>query len=173
MKKIKSLINLISINTGYWKETEIIIIDMMIEYKNSPSRGIRLIKVDDCFQLCTKPEYYKTIVEATGKTSGVSLTPVQMETLTIIAYKQPVIKAEIDRIRGVDSYNTLSKLIDYGLIEEKGRLEKRGKPVLYGTTQKYLRKFGMKSLDDLPGLDMEKRIEIEEEAEEELKNLIK
>lgn len=96
-----------------------------------------------------------------------SLTDSLLETLSIIAYKQPVTRAEIEAIRGVKSDHAVNKLLEYGLIEEAGRLSIPGKPIVFGTTEDFLRSFGIKSLEELPEINPEAEEEFKKEAEEE------
>ena len=95
------------------------------------------------------------------------LTEVLLETLSIIAYRQPVTKLEIEKIRGVKSDHAVNKLIEYELVEEVGRLDAPGRPVLFGTTEEFLRRFGVKSLEELPGLNPEQVEDLKAEAEDE------
>ena len=123
------------------------------KYNNSPlKRGVTLITFDTCCQLCTKPEYIAEIRNALGirKSSG-TLSASTIEALTIIAYQQPVTRAYVDQVRTADSSYAMSNLLDRGLIEPKGRKDAPGRPVLYGTTNAFLRCFGLTSLADLPG----------------------
>lgn len=113
-------------------------------------RGIRLTFVDDLIQLCTAKEYFPIIAKAVKGHKEVKLTQVALETLAIIAYKQPVTKADIEKIRGVKSDYAVNQLIEYGLIEEAGRLQAPGNPLLFETTKDFLRGFGMSSIDELP-----------------------
>ena len=91
-----------------------------------------------------------------------------LETLSIIAYRQPVTRLEIEKIRGVKSDHAVNKLIEYELVCEKGRLDAPGRPLLFGTTEEFLRRFGVQSLEDLPGIDAEKMETLKEEAEDEV-----
>ena len=118
------------------------------------SRGIVLREVAGGWQLSTRPEYFDVI----GKLSKVTiqkLSASMMETLSIIAYLQPVTKIDIEQIRGVKSDKLVSKLIDLALVDEVGRKEVIGRPILYGTTEVFLKLFGLKSLNDLPAADLE------------------
>ena len=96
----------------------------------------------------------------------------QLETLSIVAYKQPVTRLEIDKIRGVSSDHAVNKLVDFGLIEELGRLPAPGRPLLFGTTEEFLRSFGVKSIDELPAVTPERVEEMKREAEEEAATLL-
>ena len=105
-------------------------------------RGIRLAYVEDKIQLCSNPEYFCVISKVVQKPKEYKLSNVALETLAIIAYKQPVTKADVEQIRGVKS--------EYKLVEERGRLQAPGKPLLFGTTEDFLRGFGLKSIEELP-----------------------
>lgn len=132
------------------------------DYESS-DRGIRLEKVGDTLKLITKIEYkdyYKKIVDI----SSDILTESSLETLAIIAYNQPIVRSQVDEIRGVDSSYHIRKLLLKNLIEEKGRSELPGRPILYGTTNTFLDHFGLHSIDELPIIDND----IEEEDETDL-----
>ena len=133
-----------------------------------PDRGITLIELDDCLQMCTKKETYEYLVKIVSVPREGRLTDIQLEVLSIIAYKQPVTKLEIENIRGVNTEYVINRLIELGLVEEKGRLDAVGRPYLFGTTQEFLRRFGLKSLDELPDVDYEKAESFKIEAENEL-----
>ena len=113
-------------------------------------RGISLLMFDETAQLCTKEEYAPYIKEALGIRQGGNLSSSSMEVLAIVAYNQPATRAYIDAIRGVDSNYAVNSLIDKNLIECTGRLDAPGRPMLYGTTDKFLRVFGLNSLSELP-----------------------
>jgi segregation and condensation protein B len=130
-------------------------------------RGVRIIKINDSYQMCTAPEIYDTLINLVRQPRKLQLTEVLMETLSIIAYRQPVTKAEIEKIRGVSSDHAVSKLVEYDLVCELGRLDAPGRPMLFGTTDSFLKAFGLTSLDDLPVLDPVKVEEFKQEAEEE------
>ena len=152
-------------------EAERCILELMQEYEKD-HYGIRIIRLENRFQMCTKPELYPFVQKFNPDVTRGGLTGVQLEVLTIAAYKQPVTKAEIDQIRGADSYAVLAKLIEMDLLEEKGRLGRPGSPILYGTTQRFLRSFGLTSIDTLPVLEYEKRLDMEIEAEQEITDLM-
>ena len=128
-----------------------IISDMMTAYEKQ-NRGIRIIELDHSFQLCTKKEYYDYLIRIARQPKRYVLTDVMLETLSIIAYRQPVTKLEIEKIRGVKSDHAVNKLVEYGLVEEVGRMDAPGRPILFGTTEEFLRRFSVQSLDDLPSL---------------------
>lgn len=113
-------------------------------------RGIRLAYVEDKIQLCSNPEYFSVISKAVQKPKEYKLSNVALETLAIIAYKQPVTKADVEQIRGVKSDYAINQLVEYKLVEERGRLQAPGKPLLFGTTEDFLRGFGLKSIEELP-----------------------
>lgn len=129
------------------------VIKKMMDYYNYERRGIQIIEMDNCYQLCTRPEYYEYIQKMVRPKQSQGLSSAAMETLAIVAYNQPVTRSNIEQIRGVNSDGALNTLIERGLVEEKGRLDAPGRPILFGTTQNFLRCFGFKSLEDLPLLD--------------------
>ena len=121
------------------------------EYNNGKvTRGIMLLTFEDCCQLCTKEDYIREIRIALGIRRGGNLSNSSLETLSIIAYNQPVTRAYIDTVRGVDSSYAVNSLVERGLIESKSRLDAPGRPMLYTTTTAFLRCFGLGSLEDLP-----------------------
>lgn len=128
---------------------------MSDKYDNDESRGIHLIKLEDCYQLCTKREYYEYIKSLTDKKRRASLTNAGLEVLSVIAYNQPVTRSTLEFIRGVNSDGALNNLIALGLVEEVGRLDAPGKPMLFGTSEEFLRVFNLSSLSELPDVDLE------------------
>ncbi len=144
------------------------IIDEMKEGYEQEDRGIRLIELEDAVQLCTKPEMYEPLIRVASQPKKRVLTDVLLETLAIVAYKQPVTRLDIERIRGVKSDHAVNKLIEYDLIRELGRLDAPGRPLLFGTTEEFLRCFGVGSPDELPMLTPEQMEEFMSEAEEEM-----
>ena len=139
---------------------------MMDEYEDE-GHGISIIELEDSFQMGTKAEMYETLIKVTNVPKKHNLTDALLETLSIVAYKQPVTRADIEAIRGVKSDHAVNKLIEYGLIEEAGRLQAPGKPLVFGTTEDFLRSFGIKSLEDLPVIGQEAEDEFKLEAEKE------
>lgn len=117
------------------------------------TRGIMLLTFDDCCQLCTKEDYIREIRIALGIRRGGNLSASSLETLSIIAYNQPVTRAYIDTVRGVDSSYAVNSLVEKGLIESKSRLDAPGRPMLYTTTTAFLRCFGLNSVEELPILN--------------------
>ena len=119
------------------------------------NKGFQIIKVGEEFQMCTRQSYYEYIRPVIGERHKKMLSPAAMETLAIIAYNQPVTKSAIEHVRGVNSDGAVNKLLERGLIEDVGRLDAPGKPILYGTTNEFLRSFSIESLDDIPKLSLE------------------
>lgn len=121
------------------------------KYENE-NRGIKLIEIDDCIQMCSNPDFYECVKRVTQSKRQAGLSSAALETLSIIAYNQPVTKGTMDFIRGVDCTYSVARLLERGFIDELGRAETPGRPILYGTTLEFLRCFGLKSLEDLPPL---------------------
>lgn len=132
------------------------------------SRGMQIIELDGNFQMCTKSRYYENLIRVASAPKKQVLTDVVLETLAIIAYKQPVTKLEIEKIRGVKSDHAVNRLIEYGLVYEVGRLDAPGRPALFATTEEFLRRFGVGSSEELPAINPEQVDEFRLEAEEEL-----
>lgn len=130
-------------------------------------RGLKLVALEDSYQLCTKPEMYEFIVKVASRPKRMVLTDVLLETLSIIAYRQPVTKSGIESIRGVRCDHAVNKLIEYELVEEVGRLDSPGHPILFGTTEEFLRRFGVESKSGLPRIDEDKVRDFKAEAERE------
>ena len=147
--------------------TRKIVQNMMLNYQEE-GRGIKIIELENAFQMCTKEEYYEYLVNMALQPKKAVLSDVMLETLSIIAYKQPVTKLEIEKIRGVKCDHAVSKLIEYGLVQEVGRLDAPGKPILLGTTEEFLRNFGVQGLDELPEIDPVQMEDFKAEAEEEI-----
>lgn len=130
----------------------ILLIEEIKKQMNSESRGLTIVEVAGGFQICTKPELAATI-EKLAEVQEVRLSSAAMETLSIIAFKQPITRQEIENIRGVQMDKMLNTLLERGLIKELGRKEVIGRPILYGTTEEFLKCFGLKSLEQLPDLN--------------------
>ena len=133
------------------EDLEKILLNMQEEYKYK-SRGIELIKINDGYQLCSKKENYDYICQVVDKRNKPKLSNPALETLSIIAYNPRISRAEIESIRGVNVDATIYKLLEYGLIEEAGKLDLPGRPMSYRTTEEFLKMFGYSSLDELPEL---------------------
>ena len=146
--------------------TRKLIRNMMDKYNNS-DRGIKIIELEDSFQMCTKAEYYEQLIKVASQPKRHVLSEAALETLSIVAYKQPVTRIEIEQIRGVKCDYAVNKLIEYNLIQELGRLDAPGRPILFGTTEEFLRSFGLTSVEDLPVISPEKVADFKIEAEEE------
>lgn len=130
------------------------ILEEMAKEYSDESRGISLISINGAYQFVTKQENSNYIQKLLKKNRKQSLSQASIESLAIIAYKQPITRIDIDEIRGVKSESALQKLSEKGLIKEVGRLEVPGRPILYGTTDEFLRQFGLKTLKELPSLDL-------------------
>ena len=135
------------------KATTRAVIRALSDKYEQQNRGIRIIEMDNTFQMCSAPEYFEYVAQITQSSRQSFLTPSLLETLSIIAYKQPVTKAQIEEIRGVSAEHAVNRLVERGLIAETGRLDAPGKPILFGTTKEFLRYFGLKSANDLPVLE--------------------
>ena len=147
--------------------TEKLIHNLMDKYQDE-GRGIHIIELENSYQLCTKRDYYGCLIRIAMQPQKPALTDVMLETLSIIAYKQPVTKAEIEKIRGVKSDHAVNKLVEYNLVKELGRLDAPGRPILFGTTEEFLRTFGVQGLEELPSVDPVKMADFKAEAEEEI-----
>lgn len=141
--------------------------NMMDRYETQ-DRGIQIIELNDSFQMSTKPNMYEALVKIAHVPKKHVLTDVLLETLSIVAYKQPITKAEIEAIRGVSCDHAINKLVEYRLIAEVGRMDSPGRPIIFGTTEEFLRSFGLVSLDELPIVKPEKVEDFKLEAEEEI-----
>lgn len=131
-------------------------------------RGMQIIELENSFQMCTRAEYYENLIRVASAPKKQVLTDVVLETLSIIAYKQPVTKLEIEKIRGVKSDHAVNKLVEYNLVYEVGRMDAPGRPALFATTEEFLRRFGIGSTQNLPEADPVVEAEIRMEVEEEL-----
>ena len=184
IEKIKSIIEAILFSAGRVVEAkelmailelsnediDTILQNMKAEF-DEQQRGIEIIKVDNGYQLCTKKELYEYIYTIFDNRAKPNLSAAALETLSIIAYNPKITRAEIEQIRGVNSDGTIYKLLEYGLIEEVGRLDAPGRPTIYSTTNAFLKMFGISSLEELPELpryklDENEQIVIDEIIEE-------
>ena len=137
------------------------------EKYDNDNRGIQIIKLGDCVQMCTRTEYYDKLIRVCKTPKKQVLTDAILETLSIIAYKQPITKSEIEHIRGVSSDYIVNKLVEFGLVYEAGKLDAPGRPAQFATTEEFLRRFGIESKESLPRLDSDLEAEIVHEVEEE------
>ena len=140
--------------------------NIIYNYNNS-DRGIRIVELDGSLQLCTRNEYYGVLAKIVNTPKKLSLTDVVLETLSIIAYKQPITRPEIEAIRGVSCVHAINKLIEYNLVQEVGRMDAPGRPIMFGTTEEFLRCFGVSSTNDLPMISPDKIEDFKKEALEE------
>ena len=136
------------------KEVQKVLSELMDEYEND-SRGLVIKCINDTYLLTTKAEYSNSIAKIINTPDKFKFTDAVLEILSVIAYKQPVTRSEIEEIRGVGCGNNLNRLIDYELIEEKGRLDTPGHPIIFGTTDKFLLTFGISNLTELPNISDE------------------
>lgn len=180
IKRLESIIEAILFTMGESVEAEVIaaaiehdvettkkIIHNMMDRYDAEERGIKIIELENSFQMCTKQDMYEYLIKVAKQPRKYVLTDVMLETLSIIAYKQPVTRLEIEKIRGVKTDHAVNKLIEYGLVCEVGRMDAPGRPLLFGTTEEFLRRFSVQSLDELPGIDPERMESFKEEAEDE------
>ena len=162
LKKLASVLNMSD------TETKALIGSMQEEYNSDVNRGITIVELEGSIQMCSKTEMYEHLMKIATVPKHYSLTDTVLETLSIVAYKQPVTRIEIEKIRGVNWDHAVNKLLEYGLITELGRLDAPGRPLLFGTTEEFLRCFGVKSLDELPTVSAERLEEFKKEAAEEI-----
>lgn len=144
------------------------ILQTMEERYREEDRGIMLTWLEDSVQLCTKPQMYEYLIKIAKTPRKMTLTETVLETLSIIAYKQPVTRVEVERIRGVSCDHAINKLLEYDLICELGRLDAPGRPLLFGTTEQFLRCFGVSSIEDLPEVNPMQIEEFKQQAEAEI-----
>lgn len=137
--------------------------ELMEEYKEE-MRGFQILRLEDSYQMTTRPMYYEPVSKMYRSGQKITLSETQLETLAIIAYKQPVTKQEVEDIRGVRSDAVINRLMEYNLIMERGRKKTPGRPILFGTTDEFLRNFQLQSLSELPHLENPEPVE--EEIEE-------
>ena len=145
---VKELTNALELGA---EDIDKIILNMKAEYETRNS-GIEIIKINDSYQLCTRKEYYEYIYPLFDNRSKPNISNAALETLSIIAYNPNVTRAEIEAIRGVNADGTVYKLLEYDLIEEAGKLDAPGRPTMYKVTSKFMKMFGISSLDELPEL---------------------
>ena len=131
-------------------------------------RGLRLLTLENRLQLSTAEGCYETLIKMVKKPNPPVLTDVVLETLSIIAYKQPITKGDIERIRGVSSDHAVNRLVEYGLVEEAGRLNAPGRPILFKTSEEFLRRFNLSTVEELPQMDPKQYEEIVASVESEI-----
>ena len=148
-------------------EAKALIEELAKEY-DEQGRGMKIIELEGSYQMCTRDEMYDYLIRIAKQPKKFILTDVLLETLSIIAYKQPVTKGEIEKIRGVSCDHSVNKLIEYNLVKEVGRLNVPGRPILLGTTEEFLRSFGLSGIDDLPEFNPDMVNEFKNQAEQEV-----
>ncbi len=146
-------------------EVHAMISDLMAEYE-ADHRGMKIVRLLDSYQMCSSTTYTEYVRRALDKRRNTPLSNSALEILSIVAYNQPVTKSYIEQIRGVDCFYGINSLVEKGLLEEKGRLDAPGRPILYGTTMEFLRIFGITELGDLPLLPKIKTPEDEQDMQE-------
>ena len=161
--EIKKLAFALQVNE---REAEMILRNLADRYQ-ADNCGLQILELDGAYQICTKPSQYEYLIRIAKQPKKYVLTDVLLETLSIIAYRQPVTKMEIEKIRGVKTDHAVNKLVEYELVQEVGRLDAPGRPILFGTTEEFLRHFGVTSLEELPNLNPEQVEDLKEQAEDE------
>lgn len=161
--ELEKIADALSLETEKAKEY----IECLMEEYRSNDRGIQILELDGAYQMCTNRNMYEYLIRIAKQPKKHVLTDVLLETLSIIAYKQPVTKAEIEKIRGVSCDHAVSKLVEYNLVCELGRLDAPGRPMMFGTTEDFLRSFGIHSLEELPEMNPLQIEEFKQEAERE------
>lgn len=147
------------------------IIEKLIKKYKEEERGIQIVQVNNAFQMCTSPQFFEYIQSFYRSPKKYNMSQAVLETLAIIAYKQPVAKAHIEEIRGVRCDHVVNKLIEYNLVCEVGRMDAPGKPILFGTTEEFLRHFGFKNINELPQLQEELLKQLQKEVQNEVKQI--
>ena len=150
------------------KKTTREILEEMMQNYSAEDKGIGLTMLEDAVQMCTKGELYEYLIKIAKAPKKFVLTDTLLETLSIIAYKQPVTRLEIERVRGVSCDHAVNKLLEYDLITEVGRLDAPGRPLLFGTTEQFLWSVGVKSIEELPELNAVQIEEFKQQAESEV-----
>lgn len=140
------------------------------DYKEA-ARGIELVKVEDSYELATKKDFYEVLAAAVSLDNKYTFTEAMLETLAIIAYRQPVTRGQVEEIRGVSCSGSISRLIEYGLIYEADRLNAPGRPFLFETTDEFLKRFNLESLEDLPEVSEDLIGKMQTEVEEETRDI--
>lgn len=144
------------------------VIDDMKTFYATKERGIQIVTLEDRVQLRTKDDYYDDLIKIATTPKKNVLTDSVLETLAIVAYKQPVTRIDIEKIRGVNSDFGINKLLEYGLIKELGRLDAPGRPLLFGTSEQFLRVFNVDSIEELPQISSDLIEDFKAQAESEL-----
>lgn len=145
---VKEITNVLELGA---EDIDKIILNMKTEYEARNS-GIEIVKVNDSYQLCTRTDYYEYIYPLFDNRAKPNISNAALETLSIIAYNPNITRAEIEAIRGVNADGTVYKLLEFDLIEEAGKLDAPGRPTMYKVTSKFMKMFGISSLEELPDL---------------------
>ena len=159
----------LAIATGQSEEKTRQAVERLKVRYDKEERGMEIIELEDSYQMCTRTGFYENLIRVAASPKKQVLSEVVLETLSIIAYKQPVTKMEIEKIRGVKSDHAVNRLVEYNLVQEVGRLDAPGHPALFATTEEFLRRFGIGSTENLPDMDPVREEEIRVEVEEEMK----
>lgn len=159
----------LAIATGQSEEETRQAVERLKARYDKEERGMEIIELEDSYQMCTRTGFYENLIRVAASPKKQVLSEVVLETLSIIAYKQPVTKMEIEKIRGVKSDHAVNRLVEYNLVQEVGRLDAPGHPALFATTEEFLRRFGISSTENLPDMDPVREEEIRVEVEEEMK----
>ena len=162
LKKLASVLNM-SI-----EDTKELVLNMQQQYNADLNRGVTIVELEGSVQMCSKTEMYEHLLKIATVPKHYTLSDAVLETLSIVAYKQPVTRIEIEKIRGVNCDHAVNKLLEYNLITELGRLDCPGRPLLFGTTEEFLRCFGVKSLEELPTITADRLDQFKKEAAEEI-----
>ena len=159
----------LAIATGQSEEETRQAVERLKVRYDKEERGMEIIELEASYQMCTRTGFYENLIRVAASPKKQVLSEVVLETLSIIAYKQPVTKMEIEKIRGVKSDHAVNRLVEYNLVQEVGRLDAPGHPALFATTEEFLRRFGIGSTENLPDMDPVREEEIRVEVEEEMK----
>ena len=159
----------LAIATGQSEEETRQAVERLKARYDKEERGMEIIELEDSYQMCTRTGFYENLIRVAASPKKQVLSEVVLETLSIIAYKQPVTKMEIEKIRGVKSDHAVNRLVEYNLVQEVGRRDAPGHPALFATTEEFLRRFGIGSTENLPDMDPVREEEIRVEVEEEMK----
>ena len=159
----------LAIATGQSEEETRQAVERLKVRYDKEERGMEIIELEDSYQMCTRTGFYENLIRVAASPKKQVLSEVVLETLSIIAYKQPVTKMEIEKIRGVKSDHAVNRLVEYNLVQEVGRLDAPGHPALFATTYEFLLRFGIGSTENLPDMDPVREEEIRVEVEEEMK----
>ena len=163
--EIDTLALSLSKDVKYTKE----VCERLFERYDKNEYGMKIIRLNDKYQMVSNEKYFENLIKVASHPTKPVLTVPILETLSIIAYKQPCSKADIEKIRGYSPDYAINRLLEYGLIEESGRLETPGRPIVFSTTEDFLRRFRLESLDMLPKIDSDKEAQIEEEVRVEVR----